>query len=309
MANLVTVGLSSSGQINLYNAFGTTDVIVDVQGWMDSSDSNGGPYVPLTPYRVCDTRAGSGLTGVNGQCSGKPLGPSGVLNIQVAGTNPSGTDTGGIPASGVVAVDLTVTVTQPSQASFLTVWEAGQPQPVASNINFVPGQTVANNVEVAVSSGGIVSIYNAFGTTDVVVDVSGYNASPAPVGASYFTPMVPYRICDTRPTAVSGVSDACTGHTLHAGAVFSLQVTRVGGIPSGATAVVLNVTATDTNAPDFLTVYPDGQARPGVSSLNWGPGQTVASGVTATLGSDGAVDFYIPFGQADLVVDVVGWQK
>ena len=309
VANLVTVGLSSSGQINLYNAFGTTDVIVDVQGWMDSSDSNGGPYVPLTPYRVCDTRAGSGLTGVNGQCSGKPLGPSGVLNIQVAGTNPSGTDTGGIPASGVVAVDLTVTVTQPSQASFLTVWEAGQPQPVASNINFVPGQTVANNVEVAVSSGGIVSIYNAFGTTDVVVDVSGYNASPAPVGASYFTPMVPYRICDTRPTAVSGVSDACTGHTLHAGAVFSLQVTRVGGIPSGATAVVLNVTATDTNAPDFLTVYPDGQARPGVSSLNWGPGQTVASGVTATLGSDGAVDFYIPFGQADLVVDVVGWQK
>ncbi|MGC1405318.1 MAG: hypothetical protein WA938_01105, partial [Candidatus Dormiibacterota bacterium] len=99
------------------------------------------------------------------------------------------------------------------------------------------------------------------------------------------------------------------GHTLHAGAVFSLQVTRVGGIPSGATAVVLNVTATDTNAPDFLTVYPDGQARPGVSSLNWGPGQTVASGVTANLGSDGAVDFYIPFGQADLVVDVVGWQK
>jgi hypothetical protein len=31
--------------------------------------------------------------------------------------------------------------------------------------------------------------------------------------------------------------------------------------------------------------------------------------MTATLGTDGALDFYIPFGQADLVVDVVGWQK
>jgi hypothetical protein len=51
--------------------------------------------------------------------------------------------------------------------------------------------------------------------------------------------------------------------------------------------------------------------RPGrvVSSLNWVPGETVASGMTATLSSGGAPDFYIPFGQADLVVDVVGWQS
>lgn len=58
---------------------------------------------------------------------------------------------------------------------------------------------------------------------------------------------------------------------------------------------------------DYLTIYPDGAGRPTVSSLNWSPGETVASGVTATLGTDGEVDFYIPSGQADLVVDVVGW--
>ncbi|HUY56373.1 MAG TPA: hypothetical protein VMV12_02720, partial [Candidatus Micrarchaeaceae archaeon] len=95
--------------------------------------------------------------------------------------------------------------------------------------------------------------------------------------------------------------------TLQAGVALALQVNGTGGIPAGATSAVLNVTVTDTSAPDFLTVYPDGTTKPFVSSLNWGPGETVASGVTATLGSDGAIDFYIPNGQADLVVDVVGW--
>jgi len=47
-------------------------------------------------------------------------------------------------------VDLTVTVTDTTQASDLTVWPAGLPQPVASNLNFVGGETVANNVVVAV---------------------------------------------------------------------------------------------------------------------------------------------------------------
>ena len=312
VANLVTVGLNSSGQVNLYNANGNADVVVDVEGWMDSSDSSGGPYVPLTPYRVCDTRAGnpSSLSGIDAQCQGATLGPRGILNVQVAGTNPSGSATGGVPATGVVAVVLTVTATDTTQPSYLTVWPAGQPQPGASNLNFAPGQTVPNSVVVGVSSAGIVGIFNANGNADVVVDVSGYYSSSPPPGASHFTPMVPYRICDTRPTYASGgVPDACTGHSLVGGGVFVLQVTGVGGIPSGATAVVLNVTATDTTAPDYLTVYPDGQPRPLVSSLNWNPGETVASGLIATLGSDGAVDFYIPSGQADLVVDVVGWQK
>jgi hypothetical protein len=157
------------------------------------------------------------------------------------------------------------------------------------------------------ANAGQISLYNYAGNTDVVVDVSGYYETSLS-GAGKFTPMVPYRICDTRATSVSGLNDACTGQTLEAGVALVLQVNGSGGIPAGATSVVLNVTVTDTSAPDYLTVYPDGTSRPVVSSLNWVPGETVASGVTATLGSDGAIDFYIPSGQADLVVDVVGWE-
>jgi hypothetical protein len=119
--------------------------------------------------------------------------------------------------------------------------------------------------------------------------------------------MVPYRICDTRSTAISQLQDACTGQTLQGGSPLRLLVAGVGGIPSSATSVVLNVTITDTTRPGFLTVFPDLATLPLSSNLNWSPGETVAVGVTATLGSDGALDFYIPQGSADLVVDVVGW--
>jgi len=313
--NLVTVAVGTGGDVSFYNDLGNVDVVVDVEGWFDSTDTTGGPYVPLTPYRGCDTRAGnpSGLSGVDSQCGGKTLGAKKTITIQVAGTSPSGATSGGIPA-GAIAADLTVTATDTSTPSYLTVWPAGVTQPLASNLNFVAGETVANNVVVALpttgAGAGEVSIYNANGSSDVVVDVSGYYSTTgaAPSGATDFTPMVPYRICDTRATAVSGLDDACTGYALEADSSFAVTFAGVGGIPANATAVVLNVTVTDTTAADYLTVYPAGGAKPFSSNLNWSPGETVASGVTATLGASGALDFYIPNGKADLVVDVVGWE-
>ncbi|MGA9776160.1 MAG: fibronectin type III domain-containing protein, partial [Candidatus Dormiibacterota bacterium] len=312
VANLVTVAVNSQGQISLANGVGQADLIVDVEGWLDSTDVSGGPYVPLQPYRVCDTRPGnpSNLTGVNSECDGRTLGPGGQIPVQVGGTNPSGTTSGGVP-SNATAVVLTVTATDTTQASWVAAWPAGQAQPFASNLNFGAGQTVANSVVVGLSSKGMIDVYNLAGNTDIVVDVSGYYSagSPPPSGATYFTPMVPFRICDTRPAATSQPPDYCAGDTLQGGSAFAFQFAGVGGIPASARAVVLNVTVTDTTAPGFLTVFPYQTARPLVSSLNWVPGETVASGVIATLGTNGWVDFYIPQGQADLVVDVVGWQQ
>ena len=48
------------------------------------------------------------------------------------------------------------------------------PQPTASNLNFVPGQTVANLVMVKVGTDGKVKIYNAAGQVHVIFDVVGY---------------------------------------------------------------------------------------------------------------------------------------
>ena len=85
---------------------------------------------------------------------------------------------------------LNVTATGPTAASYLTVWPAGASQPLASNLNFTSGETVPNLVTVAVPSSGEVSIYNADGSTDVVVDVEGYYADRAGT-TGLFNPLEP----------------------------------------------------------------------------------------------------------------------
>ncbi len=73
------------------------------------------------------------------------------------------------------------------------------------------------------------------------------------------------------------------------------------------TAVVLNITVTDTTAPSFLTLWPDGTAQPLASDLNWVAGDTLPNLIVVKLGANGSIDFYNGFGMTDVIVDVVGW--
>jgi hypothetical protein len=73
----------------------------------------------------------------------------------------------------VTAAVLNVTVTNTTQASFLTVWPDGTPRPTASDLNWVAGQPVPNLVVVDCGDGAV-RIFNATGSVDVVVDVSGW---------------------------------------------------------------------------------------------------------------------------------------
>ena len=72
---------------------------------------------------------------------------------------------------------------------------------------------------------------------------------------------------------------------------------------------MLNVTVTDTTAPSFLSVWPDGGPRSGSSDLNWVGGVTIPNLVVFKLGSSGAVDLYNLSGQTDVVLDVVGYYQ
>jgi hypothetical protein len=82
----------------------------------------------------------------------------------------------------------------------------------------------------------------------------------------------------------------------------------VDGVPSsGVTAVVLNVTAVGGTASSFVIVYPDGQARPGTSNLDFAKGQTIANLVVVPVGADGKVDFYNDAGSVNLVADLDGY--
>jgi len=45
---------------------------------------------------------------------------------------------------------------------------------VTSNLNFTPGQTVPNTVIAQIGTDGSISIYNALGSTHVIVDITGW---------------------------------------------------------------------------------------------------------------------------------------
>lgn len=112
------------------------------------------------------------------------MGPGQSISVGVTGV-------GGVPATGVAAVMLNVTVTQPSAISYLTLYPTGASRPLASNLNFVAGQTVPNAVMAKVGTGGKISIYNAAGSAQVIADVSGWYAdgsANSPPGGQYVSP-------------------------------------------------------------------------------------------------------------------------
>jgi hypothetical protein len=285
--NLVTVKVGTGGRVNLYNAFGSTHVVADVVGWYSDGSTAGARYQALSPARILDTRTGTGAPTA-------PVGPGRTLGLQVAGK-------GGLPISGVSAVVMNVTVTEPSASSYLTAWPAGTTRPTASNLNYVAGQTVPNLVVVKVGDDGRVNLYNASGSTHVVADVVGWYSDGSTAGARYQA-LSPARILDTRtgtgaPAAKVGPNQAV-----------ALQVTGKGGVPpSGVSAVVMNVTVTQPSASSYLTAWRAGASRPTASNLNYVAGQTVPNLVVVKVGTGGQVNLYNAFGSTHVVADVVGW--
>jgi hypothetical protein len=205
-----------------------------------------------------------------------------------------------VPSSGVAAVTVNVTVTNASAASYLTVYPSGLSRPLASNLNWTPGQTVANLVEVAVGQDGTITVYNALGTVDVVVDVAGWTSSSGSIGAmdGLLRAVVPARIFDTR----DGTGKLGPGQSI------DVQVAGAGGVPlAGAEAAVLNVTATSATEPSYLIAYPSGSTRPTASNVNFTAGATTPNRVMVKLGTGGRVTIANGAGWVDVVVDVGAW--
>jgi hypothetical protein len=161
--NLVTVKVGAGGAVVLRNASsGSSDLVADVAGYyVAGTPTQPGTFVSLSPARVLDTRVGNGAP-VGAVAAG------GQVSVVVAGR-------GGVPLSGVSAVVLNVTVTGTKAAGVVTVFPAGEALPLASNLNFVKGQTVPNLVTVKVGAGGAVVLRNASsGSSDLVADLAGY---------------------------------------------------------------------------------------------------------------------------------------
>lgn len=91
-----------------------------------------------------------------------------------------------------------------------------------------------------------------------------------------------------------------------AGQVTSVKVAGRAGVPAGAKAAVVNVTAIAPSANGYVTLFPCGSPRPGSSTLNYAAGEVVANGATIRLGTGGAVCVYTHRAM-DLILDVTGY--
>ncbi len=296
--NLVTVALPEDGEIDVYNAAGRVDLIVDVEGFYAAPSSPGtGLYNALSPQRICDTRP-SGQP--SNQCTGKAPQAGKSLSVQVAGK-------GGVPSTGVAAVVVNVTAIASPTPGYLTVYPAGSSKPNASNVNYRAGEIVPNRVMMPLGSGGAIEIFSGNGTPNVAVDVSGYftdSSDPTASGTEFTPAFAPSRICDTRSQQPA---NQCTGKTLLAATTDNVAAGSAQGVPPGATAAVLNVTSADATTGGYFTVYPPSDASPPVASdLNFSAGDAVANMVVATL-AGGSFDVYNARGSTDLIVDLVGW--
>lgn len=267
------------------------------------------PLSAINPVRIFDSRPGpprpsEWVFGTNGRTD--PLGPQGTLRVPVRGV-------AGVPADATVVV-LNVTVTAPTAAGYLAVYP-GTTAPNSSNLNFLKSQTVAQHVTATVGTDGKVQILNgSTGSTHVIIDISGwYGPTGADGGAAdeWFTPRdTPARAMDTR--AGLGYAEGAFGSggrttPVTNSAPLDVQVAGLGGVPADATAVVLNVTATQSTTLGYVLVYPTGSPAPVASSLNFVANTTIANLVVVPVGTNGKVSVSNCCGPVHVIVDVVGW--
>jgi len=277
------VAVDSSG--NLY--------VTDTYNNIVRKVSKGG-FVPLNPARLLDTR--SGYLTVDGLFQGQgALLNSGQLDLAVLGR-------GGMIASEVDAVVLNVTATNPIGPGFATVFPAGSTLPIASNLNYLAGDSVSNLVVVKLGTNGQVSLFS-HARTDMVADLMGYF-----VTGSDLTSFAPQRFLDTRIgfTTLDG-QEAGTG-AIASNNVLSLPIAGRGNVPaSGAGTVIMNLTATQPTTPGYMTAWSGDVTRPLASTLNFVTGQTIPNLVISKLSENGTVSLYNGGGTTDLIADVTAW--
>jgi hypothetical protein len=128
-------------------------------------------YTPVAPCRLADTRFGGGAITGNSSRSFDSDGS----NLAAQGGSASGC---GIPFGAARAIAVTITVTEPWTAGYLTAW-AGGTRPTISALNYAASQTIANTTIVPVipGAGNDFEVYS-FATAQVIMDVVGYFAAP-----------------------------------------------------------------------------------------------------------------------------------
>lgn len=250
--------------------------------------SNALNFLSIAPCRVADTR------NANGEFGGPYLSAntSRSINIPASACN--------VPAS-AAAYSLNVTVVPHEPLGYLTAWPTGATQPLASTLNSGDGRVKANAAIIPAGTAGGVSFF-ATGDTDLVVDVNGYFIPSSMNQGLLFYPAVPCRVADTRNAAAPLGGPALAGSQSRTFPVLQSNC----GISDSAQAYSLNVTAVPSDtALGYLSMWPNGQSQPLVSTLNAPTGAVTANAGILTAGSNGDIDVFAS-NPTNVVIDYNG---
>ncbi len=292
VSNAALTKLSPDGRVCLFT-YSDTDLVIDTTSYVNAGASS---IVSVVPVRLLESRIGPGLSTVDGGSNGIGMRPAGsVTELQIAGR-------GGVPA-GAVAAMLNITAVDPRQPGFVTAFPCGTTRPNASTVNFPAGLTVSNAALTKLSPDGRVCLFT-YSDTDLVIDTTSYvNA-----GASSIVSVVPVRLLESRiGPGLSTVDGGSNGIGMRpAGSVTELQIAGRGGVPAGAVAAMLNITAVDPRQPGFVTAFPCGTTRPNASTVNFPAGLTVSNAALTKLSPDGRVCLFT-YSDTDLVIDTTSY--
>ena len=286
VANSAIVKIGTGGEVCLYTNQ-ATDLIVDVSGYFPPDT-----YIGLArPLRFVETRPGFPTD--DGRYAGGGIRPPGsVLAFDVAGRS-------GVPAD-ATSVVLNVTVTGARANGFATIYPCGVTRPTASNLNYIPAQSKANMVVAKVGADGQVCLFTNQ-AANFIVDVSGI------LPDNVYTPLgAPRRILETR-AGLTTVDGQFNGIGLRSsGTSTRVRVAGRAGVPANASAVILNLTATQAVSNGFATVFPKGVSRPNASNVNYPASQSIPNAVVAKIGANGDICVYA-HRATHLVLDVAGY--
>lgn len=304
-ANSVTVAVSASGALDLFNS-GKSQIIADVAGYFIGSDalSAGGQYTPVAPLRLIDSRAPG-------------FGPLSFEDAYFPGYTFGDTSID----SHITALAVNITAVTPAAAGWFTAWDGIGDAPGASTVNFPKNKTVPNMAIVPTSPcdetftvaecGGAdfadaaqIAVENfAHGNVNLIVDIVGFfddGGLSTTIGGTRFHPITPQRIVDSRSAkGVPGPLGKGKTDTISAPTSVADDFTA---------ALAMNVTAVSPSVATFLTFWPSGD-RPNASTLNPSAHQTVANAAITTLSNSNTFDAFNSLGTTGLIVDVGGFYE
>lgn len=265
-SNTVLVDLGDLYAIDVHNAAGSVDVIVDAIGWFT------GDFAGMRPMRMVDTRFGYGA---------KRIAAGADQNVVLGGKF-------SIPLD-AKAVTMNVTALGATEPTAVLLWPAGTPKPVVGQVSVPTGGIHGQSAIVGLGNGAL-TVSAMTGSVDIVIDVTGWFRADG-----RFSTVAPQRVVDTKVGTCGielGPGEVRTFPVTEASDVFAVAVNL--GATDASENTYLTMWSAGNPRPEAsnLNVTPDGGA--------------VGAVVISDLGPGGQISLFNAVGTVHVTLDVIG---